>query len=113
MTDHSRWENSKEKEASQLKLSKASRMIQRIIRLELETLESTKHERMHAEDAENNLEKACCWRESSEKTRRNLKLIDCNFDDQVKEIEEMIWSMQYWDINWALNLQMNDEKWED
>ncbi len=77
MTDHLRWENSKEKEASQSKLSEASRMTQRIIRLELETLESTKHERMHAEDAENDLEKAHCWRESSEETRRDLKLIDC------------------------------------
>ena len=35
-------------------------MTQRIIRLELETLESTKHERMHAEDAENDFEKAHC-----------------------------------------------------
>ncbi len=77
MTDHLRWENSKEKEASQSKLSEASRMTQRIIRLELETLKSTKHERMHAEDAENDLEKAHCWRESSEETRRDLKSIDC------------------------------------
>jgi len=36
-----------------------------------------------------------------------------NFDDRVKEIEEMIRSMQYWDVDWALNLRMNDEKWED
>jgi len=76
MTDHSRWENSKEKEASQSKLSEASRTTQRIIRLELEILESTRHERMHAEDAENDLEKARCRRESSEETRRDLKSID-------------------------------------
>jgi len=51
-------------------------MTQQIIRLELETLESTRHERMHAEDAENDLEKARCQRKSFEKTRRDLKLIN-------------------------------------
>ncbi len=51
-------------------------MTQRIIRLELETLESIRHERMHAEDAENDLEKARCRRESSEETRRDLKSIN-------------------------------------
>jgi len=52
-------------------------MTQRIIRLELKTLESTRHEKMHAEDAKNDLEKAHCQRESSEETRRDLKSIDC------------------------------------
>ncbi len=36
-----------------------------------------------------------------------------NFDDRVREIEEMIRSMQYWDVDWASNLRMNDEKWGD
>ena len=36
-----------------------------------------------------------------------------NFDNRVKEIEEIIRSMQYWDVDWASNLRMNGEKWED
>jgi len=57
-------------------LGEASRMTQRIIRLEPATLESTRHERMHAEDAENDLEKARCRRESSEGTSRDLKPVN-------------------------------------
>ncbi len=52
-------------------------MTQQIIRLELKTLESTKHERMYAEDAKNDLEKVRCQRKSSEETRKDLKSIDC------------------------------------
>jgi len=36
-----------------------------------------------------------------------------NFDDRVREVEEMIRSMQYWDVDWASNLRMNGEKWGD
>ncbi len=36
-----------------------------------------------------------------------------NFDDRVKEVEEVIRSMQYWDVDWASNLRMNGEKWGD
>lgn len=57
-------------------MDEASQTTQRIICLKLETLESTRHKRMHAKDAKNDLRKARYRRELSKEISKDLESIN-------------------------------------
>ena len=76
MTGRSRWGNSKKEGVSLSKPGETVRMTQRIIRLEPGTLESTRHEKMHIEDAENVIGKTHNRKELPEGINKDLKPVD-------------------------------------